>query len=72
MNKVVAIKKDETGSICQYKLDNGQIMNRQEICNAATRGEIEGVAAFTTRDGGESVRSNRGNDDYSLSNLPEF
>jgi len=72
MKKVVAIRKDGTGSIAQYKLDDGTVMSRKEICSAAIRGEIKGVSTFTTRDGGESVRSDRGQIGYSLSDLPEF
>lgn len=72
MNKVVAKRTGKDGSIEQYKLDDGRVLSRQEIVDASIRGEIEGVSAFTTRDGGESVRSDRGQYDYSLSDLPEF
>ena len=71
MSRVVAVRK-ENGSISQYKLDDGRIMNRHEICDAAIRGEVEGVSTFETRDGGEAVRSDRGQYDYALSKLPEF
>lgn len=72
MSKVVAIRKSETGSIDLYKLDNGQILTREQICAATNRGEIEGVSTFTTRDGDEAVRSDRGQPNYSLSDLPQF
>lgn len=72
MKKVVAIRKDETGSIALYKLNDGTVLNRKEICSEALRGNIEGVSTFTTRNGGDAVRSDRGQYDYSLSNLPEF
>lgn len=71
MSRVVAVRR-ENGSISQYKLDDGRIMNRHEICKAAITGEVEGLATFTTRDGDEAVRSNRGQYDYSLDNLPTF
>lgn len=72
MNKVVAVRKDSTGDITLFKLDDGRIMNREEICDATDLGQIEGLSTFTTRDGGEAVRSNRGQDNYSLTDLPIF
>lgn len=72
MSKVVAKRTGKDGSIEQYKLDDGTVMNRHEIVDAAIRGEVEGVSAFTTRDGDEAVRSDRGQIGYSLRDLPEF
>jgi hypothetical protein len=72
MSKVVAIRRGDNGAIAQYKLDDGRVLGHHEICDAAIRGEIEGISTFTTRDGGEAVRSDRGQYDYSLSKLPEF
>ena len=71
MSRVVAVRR-ENGSISKYKLDDGRVLNRHEICDAAIRGEVEGVSAFTTRDGDEAVRSDRGQPDYSLDELPTF
>lgn len=71
MSKVVAVRKEE-GSISLYKLDDGRILNRKEICNEVAGGKVEGLALFTTRDGDEAVRSNRGQYGYSLDSLPEF
>lgn len=71
MSRVVAIREDH-GTISEFKLDDGRVLNRQQICDAATRGEIEGVSTFETRDGGEAVRSDRGQWDYSLKSLPRF
>lgn len=72
MSKVVAVRKGVNDRIEEYKLDTGEILNHEEAVNAISRGEIEGVATFTTRDGGTGIRSNRGQYDYSLSELPEF
>lgn len=72
MSKVVAVRKDETGKITEYKLDNGKVLNHTEALVAVDSGEIEGCAKFTTRDGYEAIRSNRGQEGYSLSNLPTF
>lgn len=72
MSMIVAVRKDETGKITDYKLDNGKELNHYDAINAVNSGEIEGCAVFTTRDGDEAIRSNRGQEDYSLSNLPSF
>ena len=72
MSKVVAKRTGENGAIDFYKLDDGRVLNRQEAVQAADKGELEGVSSFTTRDGDSSVRSDRGQNGYSLSNLPEF
>ncbi len=72
MSKVVAVRKDETGKITEYKLDNGKVLNHTEALIAVDSGEIQGCAKFTTRDGDEAVRSNRGQEGYSLSELPTF
>ena len=72
MSKVVAKRTGKGGNIEQYKLDDGRVLNRHEIADAALRGEVEGVSAFTTRDGDEAVRSDRGQIGYSLKDLPEF
>lgn len=72
MSKVVAVRHGNDGSIELYKLDDGTVMNRLDICDAANRGLIEGVSTFTTRDGDEAVRSDRGISNYKLDELPEF
>lgn len=72
MNRIVAVRKDETGSLAQFKMDDGRILNRQEAVDATNRGEISGVSTFTTRDGSEAIRSDRGQEGYSLDSLPTF
>lgn len=72
MSRVVAVRKDETGKITDYKLENGKVLNHQEALIAVDSGEISDCAKFTTGDGGEAIRSNRGIPDYSLSDLPTF
>lgn len=72
MSRVVAVRHGEEGGIELYRLDNGQVLDRKQICEAANKGEVEGISTFTTRDGDEAVRSDRGQPDYSLSDLPEF
>ena len=72
MNRIVAVRRDETGSIAEYKLENGAIISRKEACDLAEIGHIEGVSTFTTRDGGTAIRSDRGQPNYSLDDLPTF
>lgn len=72
MSKIVAVRKDDTGTITQYKLDDGRVLDKRSACIAVDKGEIEGCATFTTRDGDDAIRSNRGQADYKLDDLPTF
>ena len=72
MSKVIAKRTGETGAIEEYKLDDCRILTRDQIVDEANKGKIEGVSASTTRDGDMSVRSDRGQEGYSLRDLPEF
>lgn len=72
MNRIVAVRKDETGSISHYQDSNGKVYDKEGIVYAVDAGLVDGLAVFTTRDGSSSVRSNRGQEDYSLSELPTF
>lgn len=72
MNRIVAVRKDDDGSIAYYKDSQGQVYDREDIVHAVDAGIVDGLAVFTTRDGAQSVRSNRGQADYSLQELPSF
>lgn len=72
MSKVVAVRHDGDGNLESFKLDDGRVLNRDQICAEADKGHIYGVSSFTTRDGGQAVRSDRGLEGYSLDSLPEF
>ena len=50
MSKIVAVSHDEKGTLESYKLDNGQIIDRDQAVDMA----------------------NRGQDGYSLDELPEI
>lgn len=71
MHKIVAVHKID-GAIASYKLDNGVVLNKDEIISETKKGRIEGCSLFTTRAGTQSIRSDRGQDNYSLADLPEF
>ena len=72
MSRIVAIQRDETGSIIKFKLDNGEVITKDEAVGQAEAGLLDDVSAFTTRNGDRAVRSNRGRADHSLDDLPEF
>ena len=71
MSKIVAVREKD-GVLTDYKMDDGRILNKDEAIKEANEGKIEMVSSFITRDGGMSIRSNRGHYDYSLENLPRF
>ncbi len=72
MSKIVAVHHDETGSISEYKLDDGRVIDRDTAVKETNEGKIEGVASFTTRNGEMAIRSNAGQVGYSLDELPEI
>lgn len=72
MSRITAVSHDTDGSISKYQLDDGRVLNRDEAVSEADAGKIDGVSSFTTRDGGKSIRSDRGQLGYSLDELPEI
>lgn len=72
MNKIVAVRHGENNVIDAYKTDDGRVLSRVEAVDAANAGKPEGVSSFTTRDGDMAIRSGRGQEGYSLQDLPEF
>lgn len=72
MSKVVAVRRNEKGTITDYKLDDGTVLNHNEALAACYTGKMEGCSVFTNRAGEDSIRSDRGQENFSLSKLPEF
>lgn len=72
MARVIAVRKDSEERITDYKLDDGRTLNHDDAVSACLKGELEGCTVFTNRAGENSIRSNRGQDNYALSRLPEF
>ena len=71
--KIVAVKKDENGTIEQYKLDNNQVVNVNEAIDMVKQNQIENCNVFTTRNVSEAIRSNRDEDkSNNIDNLPTF
>lgn len=71
--KVVATRKDETGTITEYKLDNGQVVGHKQAVGLVESGKIEGCSITTAKNGVKSIRSNPdGSPDNNLDSLPTF
>ena len=72
MNRITAVSHEADGTISKYQLDNGVVLTKEEAITEVKAGNIEGVSTFTTKDGGEAIRSDKGQPDYSLDKLPEI
>ena len=71
--KITAVRKDENGTIQQYKLDNGNTVDVNQAIQMVKNNEIENCNVFTTRKGSEAIRSNNdGDPSNNLDNLPTF
>ena len=71
--KITAVRKDENGTIQQYKLDNGSTIDVNQAIQMVKNNEIENCNVFTTRNGSEAIRSNNdGDPSNNLDNLPTF
>lgn len=72
MGIIVGVQHREDGTIGKYKLDDGRILSQYEAVDEAEAGNLDGVAVFTTRSGDKAIRSNAGQPNYKLEDLPEF
>lgn len=71
--KITAVKKDENGTIQQYRLDNGTTVDVNQAIQMVKNKEIKNCNVFTTRNGSEAIRSNNdGDPSNNLDNLPTF
>lgn len=71
--KIVAVSKDDKGTIQQYKLDNNQVVDVNQAISMVENKEIEHCNVFTTRNGSKAIRSNNDGDaSNNLDNLPTF
>lgn len=71
MSRITAVKHMD-GTIVSYKTDDGKVINKEQVVSMADSGELEGVSSFETRAGDRAIRSDRGQYNYSLDDLPEF
>lgn len=68
---IVAVVKDEKGEINAYKLDNGEIVMKEQAVMLAKQGTIKGVTVATSKAGEEFLRSLPDQDkSNNLDNLP--
>ena len=72
MSKVIATKRDSEDRIIAYKTDDGRVLNHDECLSAIQNGEFDELQTFTNRAGEQSIKSKRGEMDYSLKELPTF
>ncbi|WP_186429260.1 DUF3892 domain-containing protein [Clostridium sp. BSD9I1] len=72
-NSIVAVGKDDDNEIVSYKLDNGEILSREQAISMAKEGGIKGVSVSTSRKGEEYLRSLPDDDESNnLKNLPNI
>lgn len=72
MSRIIAVRHGEDNTLDLFKTDDGRLLNREQAVNLADKGILEGVSSFETRNGDRAIRSDRGQENYSLDNLPEF
>ena len=71
--KIIAVQKDDRGTIQKYKLDNNKVVGVSEAIKMVKENKIENCNVFTTRNGSEAIRSNNdGYEENNLDNLPKF
>ena len=74
--KITAVHKEE-GTITQYKLNNGQVVDKAQCIQMVKDGEIEDCNVGVNRENEEFVRTDRDTEDGSkqitnLDDLPTF
>ncbi len=71
--QVVAVRKNNDGSIVELKLSSGQVVDYKQAQQMAKNDEIEHMNVFTGRDHEEHLRSDPdGDPTNNLSQLPTF
>jgi hypothetical protein len=69
---IVGVVKDSNDEIEAYKLDSGEIVQKEEAISLAKEGKITGVQVSTSRKGEPYLRSYPdGTKDNNLDSLPE-
>ncbi|MBM7870799.1 hypothetical protein JOC70_002293 [Clostridium pascui] len=72
-NNIVAVGKDSDNEIVSYKLDNGEILSRDQAISMAKEGGLKGVSVAKSRKGEEYLRSLPDDDESNnLKNLPNI
>lgn len=72
-NRIVAVGKDSDNEIVSYKLDNGEILSRDQAISMAKEGGLKGVSVAKSRKGEQYLRSLPDDDESNnLKNLPNI
>jgi len=70
---IESVSRDEKGEINAYKLDNGEIVPKEQALLMAKQGAISGVSVAISKNGEEFLRSLPDNDaNNNLENLPNI
>jgi hypothetical protein len=70
---IVGVIKDSNDEIEAYKLDSGEIVEKEQAISLAKEGKISGVQVSTSRKGEKYLRSYPdGTKNNNLDNLPEI
>lgn len=72
MTRIIATKRDEEDRIIAYQTEDVKVLDHNQCLAGIKSGEIEGLQTFTNRAGEESIKSKRGEDNYSLKDLPQL
>lgn len=68
---IVGVVKDELGEIAAYKLENGEVVSKEEAVALAKQSAIKGVSVGVSKLGEEFLKSLPDNDiNNNLQNLP--
>jgi len=70
---IEGISRDDRGEINAYKLENGEIVPKEQAVSMVKQGEIKGVSVVVSKNGEEFLRSLPDNDaSNNLENLPNL
>ena len=69
---IEGVSRDDKGEINAYKLDNGEIVPKEQAVLMTKQGVIKGVSVVVSKNGEEFLRSLPDNDaNNNLENLPD-
>ena len=69
---IKGVSRDDKGEINAYKLDNGEIVPKEQAVLMTKQGVIKGVSVVVSKNGEEFLRSLPDNDaNNNLENLPD-
>lgn len=70
--KLVAVKKHD-GDIIQYKLDNGEIIDKNQAIEMVKNDQLDGYNVGKSKSGDQFIRTDPdGDESNNLDRLPEF